>query len=286
MALYKPSELRAFLDEIDASPKKSLSQNFLIDGNIIRKIVTLAGIKPGDSVLEIGPGPGVLTEELLARGAHVLAVEMDRKFAKALARLQTDDHRLSVIEGDILEQDLSKLLKPKTKLVANLPYQITTPILTEFLPKTTFFESITVMVQKEVAARFLAEPSTKDYSSITVFVEFYSQPEYGFTVEPTCFYPPPRVKSAVVKFTLKPHPKVSSEKEFFEMTRRAFQQRRKMVRSSLKLTYALESIDRGLEKIGKGLQVRPENLSLADFLILSQEIEKKKSDLSSEKNGQ
>ena len=281
MALYKPSELRAFLDEIDASPKKSLSQNFLIDGNIIRKIVTLAGIKPGDSVLEIGSGPGVLTEELLARGAHVLAVEMDRKFAKALARLQTEDHRLTIIEGDILEQDLSKLLKPKTKLVANLPYQITTPILTEFLPKTEFFESITVMVQKEVAVRFLARPSTPDYSSITVFVEFYSQPEYGFTVEPTCFYPPPRVKSAIVKFTLHDHPKVSSEKEFFEMTRRTFQQRRKMVRSSLKLTYDLKSIDRGLEKIGKGLQVRPENLSLGDFLILSQEIEKKKSDLSS-----
>jgi 16S rRNA (adenine1518-N6/adenine1519-N6)-dimethyltransferase len=279
MALYKPSALRAFLEEIDASPKKSLSQNFLIDGNIIRKIATLAGVRPGDFVLEIGPGPGVLTEELLARGAHVLAVEKDRKFAKALTRLQTEDGRLTVIEGDILEQDLSKLLKPKTKLVANLPYQITTPILTKFLPKKECFESITVMVQKEVSARFLAHPSTKDYSSITVFVQFYSQPEYGFTVEPTCFYPPPRVKSAVVKFNLKDHPPVSSEEAFFAMTRRAFQQRRKMIRSSLKLIYDLASIDRGLEKIGKGLQVRPENLSLADFLILSQEIEKKQNDL-------
>ncbi len=279
MPLYKPSELRAFLEEIDAFPKKSLSQNFLIDGNIIRKIVTLAGVQPGDSVLEIGPGPGVLTEELLARGAHVLAVEKDRKFARALTRLQTEDGRLNVIEGDILEQDLSKLLKPKTKLVANLPYQITTPILTGFLPKKEFFESITVMVQKEVSARFIAHPSTKDYSSITVFVQFYSQPEYGFTVEPTCFYPPPRVKSAVVKFHLKDHPPVSSEEAFFAMTRRAFQQRRKMIRASLKLIYTLESIDRGLEKIGKGLQVRPENLSLSDFLILSQEIEKKQEDL-------
>ena len=275
MPLYKPSDLRAFLEEIDASPKKSLSQNFLIDGNIIRKIVTLAGVQPGDTVLEIGPGPGVLTEELLLRGAHVLAVEKDRKFAKALTRLQTEDRRLTVIEGDILEQDLSSLLKPKTKLVANLPYQITTPILTEFLPKKEFFESITVMVQKEVSARFLAKPGTKDYSSITVFVQFYSQPEYGFTVEPTCFYPPPRVKSAVVKFNLKDHPPVSTEEAFFAMTRRAFQQRRKMIRSSLRLIYDQASIDRGLEKIGKGLQVRPENLSLADFLILSQEIEKK-----------
>lgn len=275
MALYKPSALRAFLEEIGASPKKSLSQNFLIDGNIIRKIVTFAGVQKGDSVLEIGPGPGVLTEELLARGAHVLAVEKDRKFAAALPRLQTEDGRLTVVEGDILEQDLSKLLKPRTKLVANLPYQITTPILTTFLPKREFFESITVMVQKEVSARFLAEPSTKDYSSITVFVQFYSQPEYGFTVEPTCFYPPPRVKSSVVKFTLQDSPPVSSEEAFFAMTRRAFQQRRKMLRASLKHDYPLSSIDRGLEKIGKGLQVRPENLSLADFLILFQEIEKK-----------
>jgi 16S rRNA (adenine1518-N6/adenine1519-N6)-dimethyltransferase len=275
MALYKPSTLRAFLEEIDAFPKKSLSQNFLIDGNIIRKIVTLAGVEPGDLVLEIGPGPGVLTEELLARGAHVLAVEKDRKFAKALTRLQTPDKRLTVIEGDILEQDLSKLLKPKTKLVANLPYQITTPILTEFLPKNDFFESITVMVQKEVSARFIAKPSTSDYSSITVFVQFYSDPEYGFTVEPTCFYPPPRVRSAVVKFKLKDHPLVSSEEAFFAMTRRAFQQRRKMIRASLRLIYDQASIDRGLEKIGKGLQVRPENLSLSDFLILSHEIQKK-----------
>lgn len=279
MALYKPSTLRAFLEEIDASPKKSLSQNFLIDGNIIRKIAALAHVQPGDFVLEIGPGPGVLTEELLARGAHVLAVEKDRKFASALHRLQTQDQRLTVIEGDILEQDLSKVLKPRTKLVANLPYQITTPILTAFLPKKVFFESITVMVQKEVAARFTALPSTSDYSSITVFVQFYSDPHYGFTVEPTCFYPPPRVKSAVVKFTLKDHlPPAysgSSEEAFFAMTRRAFQQRRKMIRSSLKLVYDQESIDRGLEKIGKGLQVRPENLSLADFLILSHEIHQK-----------
>jgi 16S rRNA (adenine1518-N6/adenine1519-N6)-dimethyltransferase len=273
MTLYRPSALRAFLEEIGASPKKSLSQNFLIDGNIIRKIVTFAGVQKGDSVLEIGPGPGVLTEELLARGAHVLAVEKDRKFAAALPRLQTEDRRLTVIEGDILEQDLSQLLKPRTKLVANLPYQITTPILTAFLPKKDFFESITVMVQKEVSARFLGQPSTKDYSSITVFVQFYSRPEYGFTVEPTCFYPPPRVKSSVVKFTLQDSPPVSSEEAFFAMTRRAFQQRRKMLRSSLKHDYPISSIDRGLEKIGKGLQVRPENLSLADFLILFQEIE-------------
>jgi 16S rRNA (adenine1518-N6/adenine1519-N6)-dimethyltransferase len=274
MPLYKPSELRAFLEEIGASPKKSLSQNFLIDGNIIRKIAVLADIQAGDTILEIGSGPGVLTEELLARGAHVLAIEKDRKFAAALNRLQTKDNRLTVIEGDVLDEDISSYLKPNTKLVANLPYQITTPVLTKFLPRKQFFQSITVMVQKEVATRFLGHPSTKDYGSITVFVRFYSEPAYGFTVEPTCFYPPPRVRSAVVKFTLRAHPAVSSEEAFFAMTRRSFQQRRKMLRSSLKNDYDLVTIDRGLEKIGKGIQVRPEDLSLDDFLVLFKEIEK------------
>jgi 16S rRNA (adenine1518-N6/adenine1519-N6)-dimethyltransferase len=285
MNLYKPSALRAFLEEIGAAPKKSLSQNFLIDGNIIRKIVKCAGVEKGDSVLEIGPGPGVLTEALLAEGAHVLAVEKDRKFAAALPRLQTPDKRLTVIEGDILEQDISRLLKPKTKLVANLPYQITTPILTRFLPRKELFESITVMVQKEVAARFVGKPCTKDYGSLTVFVQFYAEPLYGFTVQPTCFYPPPRVQSAVVKFTLKDHPPVAEEEAFFEMTRRAFQQRRKMIRSSLRNNYDPESIDQGLEKIGKGLQVRPEELSLAEFLILFQKIKKKQDNLAEQNEG-
>lgn len=272
MSLYKPSELRAFLEEIGAAPKKSLSQNFLIDGNIIRKIVALADIHKGDLVLEVGSGPGSLTEALLMAGATVIAVEKDKKFAAALHRLQTPDHRLTVIEADILELELTKLLAKKAKLVANLPYQITTPILTRFLPLRDLFSSITVMVQKEFAARLAALPSSPDYSSLTVFVQFYADAAYGFTVEPTCFYPRPRVQSAVVKLQLKTPPSVSSEDHFFQMTRRAFQQRRKMVRASLKRYYELESIDQGLEKIGKGMQVRPEELSLGDFLILFKDI--------------
>jgi len=273
MPLYKPSELRAFLNEIGAAPKKSLSQNFLIDGNIIRKIIQLADVKPGDHILEIGPGPGVLTEALLEQGVHLLAVEKDKKFANALYRLQTEDQRLTVIEGDALALDFSSLIKPKTKLIANLPYHITTPLLTRLLPMTTLFSSITVMVQKEVASRFVASPSTKEYGSITVFLNFYATVVYGFTVEPTCFYPPPRVKSAVVKFNLKKPPSVNEE-AFFSMTRTAFQGRRKMVRSTLKKKYSLEQIDQGLKKVGKELTVRPENLSLDDFLVLFEEVEK------------
>lgn len=270
MPLYKPSELRAFLDQIGVSPKRSLSQNFLIDGNIIKKIVALADVRAGETVLEIGPGPGVLTEALLNQGAFVIAVEKDRKFAQALHRLQTPDNRLTVIEADILEANFE--LPPGSKLISNLPYQITTPVLTQFLPQKHHLESITVMVQKEVAQRLTARPGSKTYGSITVFIQFYASARFGFTVEPTCFYPPPRVQSAVIKFDLRDPPLVSQER-FFEMTRLCFQMRRKMVRTSLKDRYPVALIEKGLEKIGKGENVRPEELSLADFLTLFQEIE-------------
>lgn len=274
MGLYKPSELRAFLDEIGAAPMKFLSQNFLIDGNIVRKIVKFADVKKGDIVLEIGPGPGALTEELLSQGAHVMAVEKDRKFAVALHRLQTPDHRLQVFEDDVLKWDATKYLKSGTKLIANLPYNITTPILTYFLPHRELFQSLTVMVQKEVGERLVAQPGSKAYGSLSVFVQFYSTPVKGFIVEPTCFYPAPKVQSAVVQFQLK-EPPIPADDRFFEMSRRAFGQRRKMVRSTLKDHYPLERIEEGLNKIGKGLKVRPEELSLADFLVLFHEIDQK-----------
>lgn len=268
MNLYKPSELKAFLNEIGAGPKKGMSQNFLIDGNIVRKIIAFADIKQDDSVLEIGPGPGVLTEVLLNQGARVLAIEKDRKFAEALHRFQTEDHRLTIIEDDILSWDPLKHAASPMKVIGNLPYHITTPILTRFLPHRKLFHSITVMVQKEVADRLLGKPKTKDYSSLSVFTQFYSDPLKGFTVSPSCFYPAPKVQSAVIRFILKKPPEVSSESRFFEMVRHAFQQRRKMIRTSLKTKYPLVQIDEGLVKIGKGAMVRPEELSLADFLTL------------------
>jgi 16S rRNA (adenine1518-N6/adenine1519-N6)-dimethyltransferase len=274
MNLYKPSALKAFLAEIGAAPIKFLSQNFLIDGNIVRKIVRFADVNAKDSVLEIGPGPGVLTEELLAHGAHVFAVEKDRKFASALTRLQTEDKRLIVFEDDALKWDFASHLKQKTKLVANLPYNITTPILTHFLPRRDFFQTLTVMVQKEVAERLLAHPGSKAYGSLSVFVQFYSDPIKGFIVEPTCFYPAPKVQSAVVQFRLKVPP-ITDEDHFFEMTRCAFGQRRKMVHTTLKKLYPLDRIEEGLTKVGKGLKVRPEELSLADFLVLFEIINQK-----------
>ena len=270
---YRPSDLRAFLDELGVKPKKQLSQNFLIDGNIVRKIVHFAEIKKGDCVVEIGPGPGALTEMLLEAGAHVTAIEKDSTFAKALHRLQTKDERLTVISGDALEVSIETCLKKKGKIVANLPYHITTPILSKLVPLNEAFESIVVMVQKEVADRFIAKPDTEDYGSFSVFLQFYTTPEYGFTVEPTCFYPRPKVKSAVVKLKLHSPPPVASVDRFFKMTRTAFQKRRKMLRASLKELYGSEQIEEGLKKIGLNPQIRPEALSLDDFLRLFQIID-------------
>ncbi len=269
--LYKPSELKAFLAEIGAAPQKFLSQNFLIDGNIVRKIVQFADVNPSDTILEIGPGPGVLTEQLLAQGATVVAVEKDRKFGAALHRLQTPDHRLHVFEEDALKWNPSHHIPQGSKLIANLPYNITTPILTQFLPRHDLLSSITVMVQREVAERMVSKPGSKAYGSLSVFVQFYSDPSIGFIVEPTCFYPAPKVQSAVIQLRLKKPPIQETEK-FFQMTRAAFGQRRKMVVSTLKHHYALERIEQGLKKIGKGLKVRPEELSLGDFLVLFDEI--------------
>lgn len=272
--IYRPTDLALFLDELGVKPKKRLSQNFLIDGNIIHKIVALAKVEKSNSILEIGPGPGALTEALLATGAHVIAIEKDAVFAKALERLQTKDRHLTVINKDALELDMGSLFKKKAKVVANLPYHITTPILSQLLPLHEKFESITCMVQKEVADRFIAPCGTKDYGSFSLFLQFYSQPVFGFTVQPTCFYPRPKVKSAVVKLILKKPPVVSSAGRFFKMTRTVFQKRRKMMRASLKELYGGEAVSAVLQSIGKNPLARPEELSLDDFLRFFQEIEK------------
>jgi 16S rRNA (adenine1518-N6/adenine1519-N6)-dimethyltransferase len=272
--VIRPSELRNFLEEWGIDPKKGLSQNFLIDRNVLGKICVAAEVVSGDHILEIGPGPGALTEALLERGAHVVAIEKDRDFAKALERLKPRGN-LTVIEGDILEFSLASLLNSGTtwKVVANLPYHITTPILVKLVPLFKEISSLTVMVQKEVAKRFAAEKNTSEYGSITLFLEFYSTISYCFTVEPTCFYPQPKVQSAVVRCDLKPPPDVASE-AFFKLTRTAFQKRRKMLRASLKELYPSTQVEEALIGIGLSKEARPEMLSLRDFLRLFEQLSK------------
>jgi 16S rRNA (adenine1518-N6/adenine1519-N6)-dimethyltransferase len=277
MAIYKPSELRLFLQELGIFPKKGLSQNFLIDGNIIRKIISKAQVAWGDLVLEIGPGPGSLTQALLEAGAHVLAVEKDAVLATALERLKIDN-RLDVFCEDILLFPLEEKLTPfiekgqKVKVIANLPYHLTTPILAYLVPKRNLFSSLTLMVQEEVARRFTASPGTKDYSSFTLFLQFYTHPHYAFGVSRHCFYPEPNVDSAIVTLELKTPPLQEGEDSFFKLTRTAFEQRRKMLRASLKALVDPSDVTQALELMGKNPLARPEELSLADFLKLHQHL--------------
>lgn len=267
MALYKVSELLDFLNSLGISPKKGLSQNFLIDGNIIRKIVSTADVKKNDLVLEVGPGPGSLTEALLGAGANVMAVEKDTVLANALPRLKGS---LEVANEDILKFDLDAHFKgdPKAKVIANLPYHLTTPILVQLIKRRDLFSTLVLMVQDEVARRFTAEPGTADYSSFTVFLNYYSYAHYAFKVSRNCFFPAPRVDSAIVVLNLREPPVVENEEGFFEMTRTAFEQRRKMLRASLRELYKSDQVTAALESIGCNPLARPEELSLEEFLKL------------------
>lgn len=274
MPIYKPSELHKFLDELGVRPRKGLSQNFLIDGNILRKIVSTAALEPGELVVEIGSGPGSLTEELLNGGAHVVAVEKDTIFANALERLKTPGRQLDVFCDDIMTFPLEKVvaakLQPgkKAKVIANLPYHLTTPIIAMLIQQRHLFSSLILMVQEEVARRFVASPKTAEYSSFTVFLNFYSHPKYAFTVGRQCFYPSPKVDSAIVVLDLKEPPHVADEDAFFVLTRTAFKQRRKMLRGSLRDLYPPDRIEQSLAAIGLNPQARPEDLSLDAFLAL------------------
>jgi 16S rRNA (adenine1518-N6/adenine1519-N6)-dimethyltransferase len=268
MALYKPSELNAFLQTLGIAPKKGLSQNFLIDGNIIRNILAAASLESGDSVLEVGPGPGALTEALLNAHANVVVVEMDKTLAEALNRLPHEPDQLKVIQGDILKTSWNSIgprfpnTENKVKLIANLPYHITTPVLEKFVPMREEIESIVVMVQNEVGKRMAAEAGTKDFGSLSLFLSFYAKVEYQFKVGRRCFFPAPKVDSAVVKLTLRPTPEGIDAEAFFTVTRTAFQQRRKSLRASLKSLYSSEQIEEALSHLGLQPLTRPEELSL------------------------
>ncbi|MBA3815613.1 MAG: ribosomal RNA small subunit methyltransferase A [Parachlamydiaceae bacterium] len=281
MPIYKPSELHEFLDGLGIGPKKGLSQNFLIDGNILRKIASSANLTSDDLVIEIGSGPGSLTEELLKNGAHVIAIEKDNVLASALERLKTDGRRLDIYNADVLTFPFEEILAPlltggrKAKVIANLPYHLTTPIIVQLVKLKHLFSSLILMVQDEVARRFVAKPKTSTYSSFTVFLNFYSNPHYSFTVSRNCFYPSPKVDSAIVSIELKEPLHVSNEEEFFVMTRSSFEQRRKMLRGSLREIYPPASIEAALSHIGCSPQARPEELSIEQFIQLFERLNKK-----------
>ncbi len=247
---------------IGAKPIKGLSQNFLVDGNILDKIVALAEVDSTDLVIEIGPGPGALTERLLKTGCEVIAIEIDPIFAKALAA----HPQLAVIHADALKVDFRSLGRRPLKVVANLPYSITTPLLQKILPLEGVVKSATVMVQEEVARRLCFEAIGKELVAFTLYLQYYSRPKYGFTVSPSCFYPAPKVHSSVMRLDLERRYRVDDEELFFRQINAAFSERRKMLRASLKGWYEPQLIEKALIHIGKDPTCRPEALSLEDWV--------------------
>jgi len=278
MSLFQPSELFKFLNSIDRKPNNRLSQNFLIDENIVRKIVAIGNVNPGDLVLEIGPGPGVLTEALLETGAHVIAVEKDLVFAKQLPRLSILPGQLEVFEEDILKFPLIKILKEKlkpgakAKVIANLPYHLTSPIFDLILKEHDLIETVVVMIQKEVAERIVSKSGSKNYSSFSIFCQFYSHPEFMFSVSPNCFFPKPKVNSAVIKCLLKTPPADFPTAKFFEFIKTIFSTRRKMMTSSLKNIQNQEHLLDCMQKCRIKAQARPEEISLEALIDLFQRL--------------
>jgi 16S rRNA (adenine1518-N6/adenine1519-N6)-dimethyltransferase len=266
------SELLLFLQRIGRRPNRGLSQNFLIDQNVSSKIVRTAAIAPGDNVLEIGPGPGALTSSLLDAGANVFAIEKDPVLAKELLRFQTQDKRLSAISADFLDVSLRELPAP-LKVVANLPYHITTPILEKLIESRHLFSTLTIMVQSELADRIAASAGSKDFSSLSLFLQFHTTHISSFKVAAPCFYPKPNVDSKVLHLALRPPPLQESE-PFFDLVRCAFQKRRKMLRVSLRPFYPSEVLELALLAAKANRRARPEALTLDQWLLFYQALER------------
>ncbi|MBI5273252.1 MAG: ribosomal RNA small subunit methyltransferase A [Chlamydiia bacterium] len=250
------------LQKIGRDPNKGLSQNFLIDNNSAEKIVRTAGIIPGDPVLEIGPGCGMLTTHLLRAGAHVIAIEKDAVLSQELGRLQTQDKRLHSIQKDFLLFDLKSLLSTSPlKVVANLPYHITTPLFEILLRHGSLFSSFTLMVQKEFADRI----NLKSNSYLALLFQFHAHPPTSFKVSASCFYPKPQIDSVVLHFDSRPPPLPDST-PLFTLIRHAFQQKRKMIASTLRTYFSHDKIMASLDQAGISHTARPESLSLDQWL--------------------
>lgn len=278
--LVNPKNTIEILRKYNIHFQKKFGQNFLVDEHVMRKIIKAAHITVDDCVLEIGPGIGTMTQFLCEAAGKVLAVEIDRSLIPVLENTLSEYDNVSVICGDILKQDIRALSEKYNhgrpfKVVANLPYYITTPVVMGFLEKDTEVESITVMVQKEVAERMQAVPGSKAYGALSLAVAYYAEAYIAANVPQNCFIPRPNVASAVIRLTKynKPPVEVKNKELMFSIIRASFQQRRKTlcngIKNSAELNYRREDVENVLMKMGLESDIRGETLTLAQFAQIS-----------------
>lgn len=292
MKLYSPATVKQIIDKYKFHFQKSLGQNFLIDGNIINKIVESANINSQDVVLEIGPGIGTLTCALADRAAKVIVIELDKNLVVILKETLAGYNNIEVISSDALKTNFDEIVSAKTdgqygpgaksyKVVANLPYYITTPLIMHAMESHFNIDLMVFMIQKEVAARMVAQPGSKDYGALTLGVGYYSEPQLVARVPKKVFMPQPEVESTVVRLKILDNPPVpvESEEVFFQVVRAAFGQRRKTLINAL--TGGMEGLDKN--QIGQALsdsginpERRGETLSFQEFASIANLISRNK----------
>lgn len=278
--LSNPQKTIEMIKKYEFAFQKKFGQNFLIDAHVLEKIIAAAKITKEDFVLEIGPGIGTMTQYLAEHAGKVVAVEIDRALIPILRETLSEYPNVTVIHEDILKLDIGKLALEENggkpiKVVANLPYYITTPIIMGLFESHVPLESITVMVQKEVAQRMQALPGTKDFGALSLAVQYYAEPYLAANVPPNCFMPRPNVGSAVIRLTSYEHPRVSVKDEalMFRIIRASFNQRRKTLQNGLnnspEITASKERIAEAIASLGLPASVRGETLTLEQFAALA-----------------
>ena len=275
-----PQNTIAVLQKYNFNFQKKFGQNFLIDTRVLDRIIESAEITKEDCILEIGPGIGTMTQYLAENARAVVAVEIDKNLIPILEDTLSEYDNVTVINDDILKVDINKIVEEKNagkpiKVVANLPYYITTPIIMGLFESHVPLQSITIMVQKEVADRMQVGPGTKDYGALSLAVQYYAKPEIVANVPPNCFMPRPNVGSAVIRLTRYDAPpvQVNDEKYMFSLIRASFNQRRKTLVNGLtnapELGLSKEKVTEALEKLGWSPTIRGEALTLEQFAQLS-----------------
>ena len=278
--LSDPKKTIEVIQKYQFAFQKRFGQNFLIDAHVLEKIVSAAGITKDDCVLEIGPGIGTMTQYLAESAGQVIAVEIDTNLLPILADTLKDYSNVKVINQDILKVDINELVKEYNngrpiKVVANLPYYITTPIIMGLFESNVPIDNITVMVQKEVADRMQVGPGSKDYGALSLAVQYYASPYIVANVPPNCFIPRPNVGSAVIRLTRYQEPpvQVKDPKLMFKLNRASFNQRRKTLQNGLnnspEISFSKEEITKAIESLGVSPSVRGEALSLEQFAQLA-----------------